>query len=118
MPLGDTALISYEACTGDLNTLSPWIYQWGIPVFFNNSSDNSVDEVIQNALFSFRKVLLVGGDEQLSNILEEALHHKNVSTTRLMGDGPFNANIAINSWLDTQYKNNGIKRSKNLVRCV
>lgn len=115
MPLGDTALISYEACTGDLNTLSPWIYQWGIPVFFNNSSDNSVDEVIQNALFSFRKVLLVGGDEQLSNILEEALHHKNVSTTRLMGDGPFNANIAINSWLDTQYKNNGIKRSKNLV---
>lgn len=109
-----TALISYKDCVGDLNTLSPWIYKWGVPCFFNWSPleiDNNTNEVLK----SFKRVIIVAGDGQISESFEIELNSLEIETVRLQGEGPFKANIIINQWIDNEYKTQGLTRSRNLV---
>lgn len=109
-----TALVSYKECVGDLNTLSPWIYKWRIPVFFNWSPlniDHSTDEILK----SFERIVIVAGDGQISNSFESSLLESGIKTVRLLGDGPFDANIKINSWLYEEYASSNLNRSRNLI---
>lgn len=109
-----TALVSYKECVGDLNTLSPWIYKWGIPTFFN-CYPLEIDSTTRRVLKSFKRVIIVAGEEQISKSFEAELNNLGIETVRLLGEGPFKANIRINQWLDDEYKTLGLTRSRNLV---
>lgn len=110
----NTALVSYKECVGDLNTLSPWIYKWGIPTFFN-CSPLEIDNHTQKNLKTFKRVIIVAGEEQISKSFEMELNSLGIETVRLLGEGPFKANIRINQWLDNEYKTLGLTRSRKLV---
>lgn len=109
-----TAIISYSNCVGDLNTLSPWIYKFQIPVFYSQKP-LVIGEKTITTLNKFTRIIIVAGSDQVSEDFEIMLHKSGIDTVRLSGYGPFNANMAINSWLDEEYKSSKIARSRKLI---
>lgn len=110
-----TAAISYEECTGDLTTLSAYFYAEGIPLFFYQSP-GVIDQEVRSAIESnFDRLMVIGGTHQFPEESIQSFRDAGIEVVRICGKDPFDANALINKWLDSEYQNNGIEKSAEVI---
>ena len=97
---GDSAVIVWVGCTGDLISLSPYIAKRRCPVFLK----------AQNSLFSeeqfaavqsgnFGRIILLADEPQFSAAQELKLKKYCREVVRFVGRGPYHANELITDWV-------------------
>ena len=110
-----TAAISYMECTGDLTTLSPYIYSEGIPLFFYRSP-GVIDQEVRSIIESdFTRLIVIGGTYQFPEETIESFRVSGIEIIRICGKDPFYANSQINTWLNTEYKSKGVEISTETI---
>lgn len=112
---GDTAAISYPECTGDLTSLSPYLYEASAPLFFNEKAgaiDSTTTETITR---HFRRLIVVGGYKQFPNESLDPFKDAGLETIRICASNPYEANKMINDWMDAQRETLGIKKSTEAI---
>lgn len=100
---GDSLLISYDFCIGDLIALSPYYCFTRTPLLIHSRNDVSFLAKVSDLTFSpkLQQILVIEDDHGLSN--EELLSTFSPKATvhRFWSNGLFNANRKINDWIET-----------------
>ncbi len=94
---GDTAFITYDGCTADLVSFSPYIFQRKCPVFFlvaDGIIDNRIEKVLERG--AFKRLHVLGGTKRVSDEFLDRCQENGTNTDRIVGDGPYRANELIN----------------------
>ena len=94
------AIIAHHDCIGDLITLSPLLIANRVPVFFIRSLgviDDAVAAAIQSGAFDH--LLVLGVDKHIPDTFLEACAKHGVTSERLIGRNPYDANEKINDLL-------------------
>ena len=98
-----TAIITYDGCTGDLISFSPYMYQKHVPVFFVpeiGRVDAKTEEVLTSGMFDY--LLVLGGDAHIPDAFLAKCERQNIRCERVCGNGPYHANELINSTITTK----------------
>ena len=105
---GDTAILTYDGCTGDLISFSPYSFRKHVPTFFIREN-GVVGEETAEALASgaFKHVLVLGGEIHVPDTFLNGLADAGVDWQRVCGDGPFNANELINDLMTSDRAGSG-----------
>ncbi len=94
------AIIAHHDCIGDLITLSPLLIANRVPVFFIRTLgviDDAVAAAIQSGAFDH--LLVLGVDKHIPDTFLEACAKHGVTSERLIGRNPYDANEKINDLL-------------------
>lgn len=104
---GDTAFITYDGCTADLISFSPYIFQKKCPVFFlieDGVINERTRETLEKGVFSHLYVL--GGSQRVSDEFLERCRRAGTEFERIIGDGPYHANELINDKITSNTPSN------------
>ena len=94
------AIIAHHDCVGDLITLSPLLIGKRVPVFYIRELgviDDAVARNIQSG--DFDQLLVLGVDQHVPDAFLEACAKAGVTSERLIGRNPYDANEKINDLL-------------------
>ncbi|WP_251197723.1 ATP-binding cassette domain-containing protein [Anaerotardibacter muris] len=97
---GDTAVITYDGCIGDVVSLMPFIYANKAPLFFSVANNQLTEEV--SDLFAtkqFNRLISLGG---LSFDLIDHYKEQSFEVTRIVGSSLADASRMINEWQTEQ----------------
>lgn len=117
---GSTAIITYDGCTGDLISFSPYLFQKKVPVFFVASNGVVGDDTAQ-ALQSgqFNRLLVLGGSYHVPDAFLEACEARGVRTQRVCGNSAYHANELINNLMTSgDIEGDGISIDRLIVSSV
>ena len=116
---GRTAIITYDGCTGDLISFSPFLFQKHVPVFyvpeFGRVDDDTAGIILSGA---FDNLLVLGGDVHVPEAFLDRCREAGMQCQRVCGDGPYNANELINSIITSRPGFNGIDIERLIVTSV
>lgn len=93
---GNTALVTYDGCIGDVVSFVPYIYQHNCPLFFsigNNQLTKEINELIETKQFT--RLVSLGG---LNFDLIDEYRAQGIEVVRIVGEDLFDANCRINEW--------------------
>ncbi len=116
---GRTAIITYDGCTGDLISFSPYLFQKHVPVFFVPEF-GTVDEETAETIHSgaFDTLLVLGGDVHVPEAFLDECRERGMRCDRVCGDGPYNANELINGIIASHSDFDGIDIERLIVTSV
>lgn len=97
--LSDTAFLSYEACTGDLVSLSGYTFAQQSPLFLSEPGASLSSELVDILKTNFRRVIVVGGEDIFPEQILEPLSQNGLNLVRICGKNAYDANLIINDWL-------------------
>ncbi len=108
---GDTAVITWDGCTGDIISLLPFSQGERAPLFFNHDDGIIAPETLA-ALTSgaFRRLIVLGGTVSFPESCLEPLREAGLEVIRFCGKDAYDANGLIDDWIVTQGK-----RPRNLI---
>ena len=99
----ETAVISYDGCTGDLISLSPYFHMKRAPLFFNSAPGVIDLETISLLLEGrFTKLIVLGGQISFPDACLQVFEDAGIDIVRFCGNGPYAANELINNWMESQ----------------
>ena len=116
---GDTAIVTYDGCTGDLISYSPYIFLKKIPVFFSKGNglvDDDTTKVLQSG--TFKRLLALGGETHISDSFLEICRQNGTNTERICGKNPYHANELINNWISKDSLDEGVTIEHLIVSSV
>lgn len=116
---GHTAIITYDGCTGDLISFSPFLFKKLVPVFFVPKF-GVVDERTRMALLSgaFDNVIVLGGDVHVPESFLQECREAGMRCERVCGNGPYHANELINGIITSKPGFDGIDIERLIVTSV
>ena len=116
---GRTAIITYDGCTGDLISFSPYLFQKHVPVFFVpefGTVDEDSASIIRSGAFD--TLLVLGGDVHVPESFLNECRAGGMRCDRVCGDGPYNANELINGIIASRSDFDGIDIERLIVTSV
>ncbi len=116
---GRTAIITYDGCTGDLISFSPYLFQKHVPVFFVpelGTVDDDTASIIRSGAFG--TLLVLGGDVHVPEAFLNECRAGGMRCERVCGDGPYNANELINGIIASRSDFDGIDIERLIVTSV
>ncbi len=116
---GRTAIITYDGCTGDLISFSPYLFQKHVPVFFVpefGTVDADTASIIRSGAFD--TLLVLGGDVHVPEAFLDECRGAGIRCERVCGDGPYNANELINGIIASRNDFDGIDIERLIVTSV
>ena len=94
------AILTYDACFGDLLCMLPYACNYKVPVFFNIEDGRIAEDVLEElSSGAFDEVLLLGGQISFPDQCLEPLQDV-VKITRFCGKSLFDANNLIVNWIE------------------
>lgn len=100
---GDTAIITWDGCTGDVVSLLPFSCRAKAPLFFNVDSgviDRKVIDLITSG--PIERLLVLGGQKSFPDACLEPFVQAGIEIVRFCGKDPYDANEKINNWIESQ----------------
>ncbi len=94
------AILTYPNCTADLLSLTPFIAQNKVPVFYhveNGIIGKQTLEILTSGIF--KQILILGGQTSFPDASLTPLEDKGLNIVRFCGKNPFDANKIINDWI-------------------
>ena len=93
---GDTALVTYDGCIGDVLSFMPFIYGQKCPLFFSVGNNQLTEEVAKLVeAHQFVRLISLGG---LNFDLIDAYRAQGIEVVRIVGESLFDASRMINDW--------------------
>lgn len=113
---GDTAFITYDGCTADLISFSPYLFQKKCPVFFL-VENGVVDEKIENVLSQgvFDRLYVLGGTAHVPDEFLARCRQGKTEPERIIGDGPYWANELINDKITSHMPSESTTEEKGVT---
>ena len=100
---GRDAVLSFDSCTGDLVSLSPYTASKRCPIFLDHYEGSPMDSFSEILLTGgFERVLVLGGPERFSKVFVDVLAERGIEAVRFCGRDHYDANGIINDWIDSQ----------------
>lgn len=91
-------VLTYDGCTGDLLTLSPYLFSTHTPILVKQLESDMPEKMKRIALCK-REVLVVGGLRSYPEDMLESLRNGEPAVARLTGNSPYDANTQIREWV-------------------
>lgn len=109
-----SAIITYDGCTGDLISFSPYIHQNHVPVFFVEQwgvIGEETSSILKSGVFDH--ILVLGGEAHISDSFLSECEAIGIASERVCGNGPYHANEIINDRMtsnETDHENIALDR--------
>lgn len=115
---GKQAVVSWVGCTGDLISMSVYIFRNACPVFLKEY-DGKLSEGQYEALHSgeFDNIVALAGTTALPEADFEDAGFDDIKLVRLLGNNPYDANRVIGDWVSSDKKANVSRREWIIASC-
>ena len=100
---GSDIALTYDGCLGDLASLSPYLHSRQCPVLVKKGEESVSAQMCEVAM-SRQRVLVVGGFKSFPDEGIAPIAASSAEIHRFVGDGPYDANEKINTWIGLRSK--------------
>ena len=112
---GETALITWDGCNGDLISLSGYMAENKVPLFYSKCSGLLESDLTEILKSRFKHVIALGNTEAFPKDSLIPLKEYGIAISQIYGKDPYDANVIINDWIDERRIANNLELSHTAI---